>query len=493
MIADLCCGSVELTYSLLQFIVILNYYDMVDLPPNNHDEPVTNGDPEQIKTPNNLISRYWRLGIPILLIVVVVLAIIAIKSSQEKEIGQDQDQQNNQVTTSNSSTSSATSKTSSMGDRNSADPVEKGKALANGNCEGTGSKPLTYAPMRTAEMSIIIPYGLMAGGHVTPIDHQYYWGKEQFGQPDMYDVLAPADGKIVEIQYRDRSSEGKTVKGDYRVVITYSCTFFSYFDLITSLDPKIAAQLPEGWEKSGQNKDVIQVSAGQVVGKVGGQSLDFAVWDTEKPLKNLLIPAAYNVAEPWKIVTVPPLDYFTDAVKAEILPLYARTVEPRDGVIDQDIEGTAMGNWFKVGTYGYAGSSAYHGGEYWGGHLSLVKDHIDPSGGYVFSIGNWKGQAQQFGIINPSVKPEEITVTTEPVKYQIGQWSHTLNGEIWMAAKPGDVKFSVAAAQGTVLVQLMENHLLKAETFPGKTPAQVTGFTDAAILYNRGDDAVSSN
>jgi hypothetical protein len=36
----------------------------------------------------------------------------------------------------------------------------------------------------------------------------------------------------------------------------------------------------------------------------------------------------------------------------------------------------------------------------------------------------------------------------------------------------------------------MEKRLLKVEAFPGKTASQVTGFTSAAVTYNRGDDAV---
>lgn len=60
----------------------------------------------------------------------------------------------------------------------------------------------------------------------------------------------------------------------------HSCTFYSYYDLLTSLSPEIKAEVGEliGF----QNKQVrIPVKAGQLVGRIGGQTVDFAVWETE--------------------------------------------------------------------------------------------------------------------------------------------------------------------------------------------------------------------
>ena len=53
---------------------------------------------------------------------------------------------------------------------------------------------------------------------------------------------------------------------------------------------------------------------GQLIGKIGKQTLDFAVWDTEKPLSGFVIPEHYE-REPWKIYTANPFDYFTDEIK----------------------------------------------------------------------------------------------------------------------------------------------------------------------------------
>ncbi|KKW05394.1 MAG: hypothetical protein UY40_C0021G0003 [candidate division CPR1 bacterium GW2011_GWC1_49_13] len=70
-------------------------------------------------------------------------------------------------------------------------------------------------PMDLADFSIIIPYGLMIGGHVTPIDHQYY-SPMVFNSPrDTYPVYAMADSRLVDIQPRD-TDRGR----EYRMVFS---------------------------------------------------------------------------------------------------------------------------------------------------------------------------------------------------------------------------------------------------------------------------------
>lgn len=375
---------------------------------------------------------------------------------------------------------------------NSVDPVERGQLFSNGNCEGTGSKKLGSTPMKKDDLSLILPYGRMTGHYVTPADFQYYWGKVQFGAPDMYEVRAPGGGKIVDIQYRDRALEGTRVKGDYRVVIAYSCTFLSYYDLVTSLNSDIQSQLPANWEKDkGHVVTAIPVNEGQVIGKIGAQPLHFGVWDTTKQLKNLLVPIAYNNREPWKMNTVNPLDYFTDDAKKEVEPLYVRKADPRDGIIDQDIESRAVGNWFLEDTNGYAGKFGNEGGKsYWLGHLSLARDYLDPDG-WIFSIGDLLGSPQQFAIKEPSVTPDEVRTTTKTVKYSLHEWRQVdENGALYLGTSvPKSVKTAYGDFKGTLLVQLLESRKLKIEVFLGKTPEEVTDFSETASLYTRGDGA----
>jgi hypothetical protein len=41
------------------------------------------------------------------------------------------------------------------------------------------------------------------------------------------------------------------------------------------------------------------------------------------------------------------------------------------------------------------------------------------------------------------------------------------------------------AIHGVVLFEVLEDWRLRVEAFPGKTAAQVNGFTDAALIYER--------
>jgi len=456
------------------------------LPPQQPTTPLS----PQTKSNTNNSSKKNLWIVLVGFFILVILGLIIFIVTQVKE---DNNQNgNNELSTSNNNSQSNNQGGNDLGDPNSTDPIEKGKALSGGNCTGEGSKVLGSAPMRAEDISVIIPYGLLAAGHVTPIDHQYYWGKVQMGDPDMYDVLAPADGKIVTIEYRDRSNQGTKVKGDYRVVIMYSCTFFSYFDLATSLSPEIQAQLPSGWEKRGNTVADIDVKQGQVLGKVGGQSLDFAVWDTTKYLKNLTVPTAYNNLEPWKIVTVPPLDYFSESVKSQILPFYVNQNEPLDGTIDFDIEGKAVGNWFEIGTNGYAGifdfSQPMTNG-YWTGHFALVPNHLDTTA-WMFSSGDINGQATQYSIKNALITPDQLGIENGVVKYELMGTSYMgSDGQGWIGDRVTNVKVVNSQTVGTALVQLLENRKLKVEVFMGKNPDQVTEFTSSAKLYDRGDNA----
>lgn len=374
----------------------------------------------------------------------------------------------------------------------SSDAVTRGKYLAHDQCEGEGSKKLGSAPMNMSDVGNIQPMGLVAGGHVTPVDHQYYYGKNLAAAPSTYNVLAPGDGTLVNIEVRPRGNNRYDVRG----VISYSCTFFSYFDLANSLSAEIAALMPTGWDKvNGPQKVKIPVKQGQVVANVGGQSLDFAVWDTTKTLTGLLVSKAYDNYEPWKINTVRPLDYYTDEVKAKVLPYYVRSVEPRDGKIDYDVDGKVVGNWFKKGTNGYIGAfkeADFNPMTYADGHFSLAPDYLDPAG-WVLSVGAIN-HGSQFGIKNPTVTPEKLDQASGVVKYELVSYAHLdESGTKWLGASvPKSIKLDTASSViATALVQLTGKRELKVEVFQGKTASQVSNFTDSAVTYDRSDNATT--
>jgi len=69
---------------------------------------------------------------------------------------------------------------------------------------GTEKGPIKLSsfPLRLEDIGTIIPMGLTASGHVTPSDHLYLVPKESTDKGKQYDVVAVADGSVVNIQWR---------------------------------------------------------------------------------------------------------------------------------------------------------------------------------------------------------------------------------------------------------------------------------------------------
>lgn len=358
--------------------------------------------------------------------------------------------------------------------------VRAGKQLTYNNCTGSGPRELTRLPMDESDYAMILPYGLMVGDHVTPIDHQYF-SPTVFDSPrDTYPVYAMADSKIAEISQRtnDRGTE-------YRFVFTMSCTFLYYYDLVTSLAPEILSEYEKNLEDQHARLN-IDVKAGQLVGKIGGQTLDFAVWDTTKPLRNFINPNSYS-GEAWKIYTADPLDYYSADIKAKALKKYVRTVPPLSGRIDYDIDGKLRGNWFIEGSGGYADQRNGHEG-YWAGHLAIVPEYIDNSA-LIVSFGSWNdGKPKQFAAKNPT-DSATIGVETGLVKYELyGYEETTSHGTRWDSkslSRDTKVKINERDLGGCVLFQLTDSRLLKVEQFAGKKCTDITTFTKVAKLYER--------
>lgn len=365
-----------------------------------------------------------------------------------------------------------------------------GRQLSNGKCEGEGPVKLGASPMRPDDFAFIIPYGLMVDGHVTPIDHQYFSPTDFHSAPDTYPVYAMADGRITDISHRGESIgyQGRP-SNDYRFVFSHTCTFLTYYDLVTSLAPDIKTEFEKAAKKNGNFSYAsldIEVKQGQLVGYIGGQTLDFAVWDTEKPLKGFVSPELYE-GERWKIYTADPLDYLTDELKEIFLAKYLRTDEGKSGKIDWDIDGKLIGNWFAEGTNGYEGDRDLPDGKYWRGHLAIAPDHLDPRY-HIASFGTFReaGDGEQFVISTASPDPKDVEAASGLVKYQLHSYTRTVNGQRWeQSTIAKDPQLEPTQLQGCVLLQLLETRKLRAEPFPGKPCSSVADFTNAAKTYTR--------
>ncbi len=376
--------------------------------------------------------------------------------------------------------------------------------LSNGHCDGVGSTTIV-PPMKVEQIGSIQPYGLMIGGHVTPIDHQYYLGPDVNSLRDTYDVVAPADGYITQIQHRGQNyntpshTKDQPSSDEYRLVFAHSCSFFTYVDLVTSIDDHIKAEWP-GWDPH-DNKGfkAIKVKQGEVIGHIGGQTLDFAVWDlSQKPL-GFIVPSAYD-GEAWKVWTAPTTKYLDPKVKDQVIAKYMRTADPIDGKIDYDQDGKLIGTWFLKGTNGYSGTDGHGMPGYWAGHLSFAPNYLDPTK-FIISMGNYPGQlsygnnngnpaganAQQFGVNGNTPDPTTISTSSGLVKYELVQQDLILpNGQRYGGQfATGITAVNSSVVQGVALVQLTQTRELKFEVFPGKTVDQVSGFDGSAKTYTR--------
>jgi len=354
-----------------------------------------------------------------------------------------------------------------------------------GRAAGKGPVRFTHSPMWLEDIERITPMGLMVGGHVCPIDHGYFYPRPlKPGQPH-FDVMSPADGHIVMISHRTQlagSTEFKRDYDDYALHIEHSGTFYTFYDLLTQLDPAILKHLDEATRDRFTQKKMgppihvrIPVKAGQVVGKVGGRSLDVAVINTEVTLKGFLTPKLYGHYA-WRVHVVDPFDYFDDPLKTQLLKLNKRKVKPHFGKIDYDIDGRLVGNWFQEGTGGYAGNKDKRG--YWMGHLAFVYHHVDPTATIV-SIGDFEGKPRQFAVQGNGPDPAKVSAKDGIVKYELVYASFNNNGD------PIELPPHMRGVQGVLLAEVMANRKLKVEVFPGKRRDEVRTFTDKAKMFER--------
>lgn len=369
-----------------------------------------------------------------------------------------------------------------------------------GQAKGDDPVQLRGFPLKIEDIGTIIPMGNMQSGHTTPSDHLYLVPKgaanrgnnQRNGQgrriddrdfSQLYDVLAVADGFIVMLQWRPNPPGGQAKYDpsvfdravDLKVFIEHSAHVWSYVDHLIAVDAAIMKQVPGGVQP-GQPVNVrIPVRAGQVIGKVGNQTFDFALIDTGTTRKGFVRSDQFLQRDPQKPHIVDPFDYVAEPLRSRLIAKSARKVPPFGGRIDYDISGKLIGNWYEQGTGGYPGLNRRI--DYWVGHLSIVYHHLDPTI-IVFSIGNYDGRAAQFWVKDN--RPDPATVGTESgvVKYELifGQ----LGSSGQRQQRPdGD------RVQGTVLCQVLPDHRLKFEAFPGVAGDEAGNFTERVKVYER--------
>jgi hypothetical protein len=328
--------------------------------------------------------------------------------------------------------------------------------------------------------------GKVKDGHVTPTDHVYLAPLNQQAADNTTDVFMPADGTVTTIAAMPAEYIGdakqQVAPEDHRLVIAHNCQYVSIFIHVHQLSDALKSALGGSLKPNEQKQVSVELKAGDKLGKIGGNPVDWTLADAKQTLKGFITPSLYN-GESWKIHAIDPISVYSGATKTSFIAKSLRLVEPYGGKIDYDQPGALIGNWFREGTNGYAGASQ---DRYYDGHLSIAPNSIDPAS-ITVSIGNWSGKAAQM-TVKGKVDPAAVRAGSAAVKYELQSIAYQRpNGQAWSggAYVRGMTVSAAGSFAGTILFQVLAGEKLRVETFPNKTAAEVTGFTSAAQTYVR--------
>jgi hypothetical protein len=364
---------------------------------------------------------------------------------------------------------------------------------ASSACVGKGPGTITASPVGLGDIAYIQPMGLMVGAHVTPIDHGYFYVKGALATPPREaPIYSPLDGNISAVTRTVRDSAtagGAATYDDYAITIEATCTFRVRFSNMVRFSGGLQAAI--GPLAANETKTPnYHVKAGELIGATGlptAYGIDVWVENDDLTLTGFIDPAQYTAAEAWKTHMADLFQYTREPLKSELLALDERDATPRWGKIGYDVDGKLVGNWFRVGTGGYAGQSNMRDG-YWVGHLSLVYDGNDP-GQIIVSLGDYQGSARQFAVIGNEPDPASVDATTGLIKYELAQieWFSANTGLTWdhQAYVPHVRTRAGADVIGTMVLQLLGPRSLKVEIFPGTPAGHVSGFDAGALMYER--------
>jgi hypothetical protein len=356
-------------------------------------------------------------------------------------------------------------------------------------CRGKGTGTITASPIALEDIAFIQPMGLMAGGHVTPIDHGYFYIKGAVATPPVQaPVYSPMDGNISTVTRSVRGS-GSSAYDDYAVTIEATCTFRVRFSNLVRFAGTLGTTIGQLQGNETKNPNYA-AKAGELIGYTGmptAYGIDVWVENDDLTLSGFINPAQYTAAEIWKTHMADLFDYTHEPLRSQLLALLERDATPRWGKIDYDIDGRLVGNWFLAGSGGYRGLHPMVEG-YWVGHLAVVYDGNDP-GQVDVSFGNYQGAARQFAVVGSTPDPATVAVSTGLVRYELGQIQSysAVTGMAWDSKTyMAHMRVRVAGGVvGTVLMQLIGVRSLKVEIFPGKQAAQVSGFDSGVLMYER--------
>jgi len=351
-----------------------------------------------------------------------------------------------------------------------------------GDCEEKDDVRFTFSPIDPVVIKVIKPMGKMHISHPLPTKHMYIIDDKGVGDSNYvtYDVVAPADGYIVNIEALPNRVN------DYGFSIWHSCSVLSSYTHLGDLSPEIRAttgEIPPGSQWEALNKNAIFVKAGQHIASSKG-GFDFGVLDSKVSLTGWVFPTHQGGGV--QIHTADPFDYFIEPVRSQMLEKNARKVEPFGGKVDYDIDGRLVGNWFEEGKVVYeSGPPEFTTKD----HLAIAYNYIDPtlievSFGAEDDIGITYEDCgvcdYSFGVKGNKPDPADVSVETGLIKYELLGEEHIDHPTLGFR-----VGVSTDEVLGVFLVQMLDDRTIKGEVFAKKTASQVTGFTSNAKIYER--------
>lgn len=368
---------------------------------------------------------------------------------------------------------------------------QPGSGLFGQPCEGSKVSKLARFPLDPEKIELIVPMGRVQDSHVTPTDHQYVIPKGATGtslvtnNPRMYEIKAPADGYIINIELFkepvEKAYRDSAYRDNYLVIIEHSCNWYTRLIHIDTLSDKVLAGFefdnPQDPHPYAQTR--IAVKEGETIGTVGPHSFDWQIMDTTNPDKHIISP---DNIDHFSSYTVDTFDYITNGLKQALLPKNLRSKPPLGGKIGYDVKGRLVGNWFRVGR------DKNNREEYWTNNLSIVYDHIDDSQ-IRLSFGQYNGYPKAYGVAGNAPDPMDIGKSSGPIKYELVQFDYFDSaGKRWdqihfaenLRAK------NTNEGRGVALFELQNDGTLKIEVFPRAVSVdQVSGFTANAVTYER--------
>jgi hypothetical protein len=367
-----------------------------------------------------------------------------------------------------------------------------GRGQGSSGCVGKGPGTITASPIAVDDLGLIQPMGEMIGGHVTPIDHGYFYARASMATPPRQTaVYSPLAGNVAVATrtVRQHGIGNVPTYDDYAITIEATCTFRVRFSNMTGFSGALGTAV--GQLQANESKSPnYAVTAGELIGYTGpptAYGIDVWVEDDDLTLTGFINPAQYTAAEAWKTHMADLFDHAQEPLRGQLLGLLMRDALPRWGKIDYDIDGKLVGNWFRVGSGGYAGLAAMREG-YWDGHLAVAYDANDPEQ-IDISFGNYQGASQQFAVIGNTPDPATVDISTGLVRYQLGsiEYYSGSTGQVWdrRSYLPHIRTRAGTTVMGTVLMQLMATRSLKIEIFPGTSAGKIVGFDASAVMFER--------